>query len=72
MNRHWFGWRVPGLPADLATLNAAVVSALAQTTLTQLLRLGSGVCLHAAQFADFWVSEVKRYADVVRLSNNPR
>ena len=68
----WFGLAGPaGLPADLVrTLNSAVVSALAENDLKgQLLRLGSDVYAYTpAQFADFWVSEVKRYADVVRLS----
>ena len=68
----WFSLAGPkDLPADLVrTLNSAVVSALAENDLkSQLLRLGSDVYAYTpAQFADFWVSEVKRYADVVRLS----
>jgi tripartite-type tricarboxylate transporter receptor subunit TctC len=68
----WFSLAGPaGLPADLVrTLNSAVVSALAENDLkNQLLRLGSDLYAYTPeQFADFWVSEVKRYADVVRLS----
>jgi tripartite-type tricarboxylate transporter receptor subunit TctC len=68
----WFGLAGPaGLPAALVrTLNSAVVSALAENDLkSQLMRLGSDVYAYTpAQFADFWASEVKRYADVVRLS----
>ncbi len=68
----WFSLAGPaGLPAALVrTLNSAVVSALAENDLkSQLQRLGSDVYAYTpAQFADFWASEVKRYADVVRLS----
>jgi tripartite-type tricarboxylate transporter receptor subunit TctC len=68
----WFGLAGPaGLPAALVrTLNSAVVSALAENDLkSQLMRLGSDVYAYTpAQFSDFWASEVKRYADVVRLS----
>lgn len=68
----WFSLAGPaGLPADLVrTLNAAVVNALTENDLkSQLMRLGSDVYAYTpSQFADFWASEVKRYADVVRLS----
>jgi tripartite-type tricarboxylate transporter receptor subunit TctC len=68
----WFGLAGPAdLPAPLVrTLNSAVNNALSEGELKkQLLRLGSDV--HAdtpEQFSEFWASEVKRYADVVRLS----
>jgi tripartite-type tricarboxylate transporter receptor subunit TctC len=68
----WFGLAGPaGLPADLLhTINAAVTKAVSEGELkAQLLRLGSDVYTYTPeQFSDFWVSEVKRYADVVRLS----
>jgi tripartite-type tricarboxylate transporter receptor subunit TctC len=68
----WFGLAGPAdLPADIVhTINSAVKDALSKGELrTQLLKLGSDVHAETSQqFSDFWASEVKRYADVVRLS----
>ena len=68
----WFGLAGPAdLPAPIArTINSAVNSALSEGELNrQLLRLGSDVRAETpGQFSEFWASEVKRYADVVRLS----
>jgi tripartite-type tricarboxylate transporter receptor subunit TctC len=68
----WFGLASPaGLPAGIVrTINSAVNDALSEGELrNQLLKLGSDVRADTPEhFAEFWESEVKRYADVVRLS----
>jgi tripartite-type tricarboxylate transporter receptor subunit TctC len=68
----WFGLAGPvGMPASIVrTINSAVNSALSEGELrNQLLKLGSDARTDTPEhFAEFWESEVKRYADVVRLS----
>lgn len=68
----WFGLAGPAnMPAAIVqAINSAVKDALSKGELrTQLLKLGSDVYAESPQqFSEFWVSEVKRYADVVRLS----
>jgi len=68
----WFGLAGPaGLPAGIVrTINSAVNDALSEGELrNQLLKLGSDARADTPEhFAEFWESEVKRYADVVRLS----
>jgi hypothetical protein len=68
----WFGLAGPaGLPAGIVrTINSAVNDALSEGELRHpLLKLGSDARAHTLEhFAEFWESEVKRYADVVRLS----
>lgn len=68
----WFGLAGPtDMPADIVrTVNSAVNRALSDGRLkNQLLRLGSDIHPETPErFAEFWASEVKRYADVVRLS----
>lgn len=68
----WFGLAGPaGLPAGIVrTINLAVNDALSEGELrNQLLKLGSDARADTPEhFAKFWESEVKRYADVVRLS----
>lgn len=68
----WFGLAGPAdMAADIVrTINSAVNHALSDGKLKdQLLRLGSDAHPDSAgHFSEFWASEVKRYADVVRLS----
>jgi tripartite-type tricarboxylate transporter receptor subunit TctC len=68
----WFGLAGPAdLPTPIVrTINSAVNNALSEGELKkQLLRLGSDVHADTPEhFSEFWASEVKRYADVVRLS----